>query len=275
MLTRERGLIEPETFKNIIDQLSPELHWLTFYFQGEPFLHPGFHEMVSYAKSKNIYVSTSTNGHFLNEITAISTVKSGIDRLIISLDGTDQESYSAYRKGGAFQKVTEGIREIVNQKKTLKSRKPVIVIQFLVLKTNQDQLGEIKQLGVNLGVDKVEIKTAQFYDFEKGNPLMTDIDRFSRYKICNTNPENPPIFKIKNRLANHCFRMWSSSVITWDGWVVPCCYDKDAGYKMGNIKEQFFSEIWNNQKYFDFRKKLIHARKEIDICKNCAEGIGA
>jgi radical SAM protein with 4Fe4S-binding SPASM domain len=274
LLKRERGFIEPDTFKKIIDQLSPDLWWLTFYFQGEPYLHPGFHEMVSYAKSKNIYVSTSTNGHFLTEINAILTVKSGIDRLIISLDGTDQEAYSFYRKGGSFEKVLQGISEIVKQKKSLKSGKPYIVIQFLVLKTNQHQIRKIKQLGVELGVNKVELKTAQFYDFEKGNPLMTDIDRYSRYKRFISGTGNTPIFKIKNRLARHCFRMWSSGVITWDGWVVPCCYDKDAGYRMGNLNDQSFHEIWNSQKYHEFRKKIIHSRHEIDICKNCAEGLG-
>ncbi len=272
-LKRERGFIGRDTFKKIIDQLSPELFYLTFYFQGEPYLHPGFHEMVSYVKSKKIYVSTSTNGHFLTETNAISTIKSGIDRLIISLDGTDQESYSSYREGGSYEKVLQGISEIVKQKKSLKSDKPHIVIQFLVLKTNQHQIRKIKQLGVELGVNKVELKTAQFYEFEKGNPLMTDIDRYSRYKSCISGSDNTPLFKIKNRLPNRCFRMWSSSVITWDGWVVPCCYDKDAGYKMGNLNNQSFDEIWTGQKYDEFRKKILHSRKEIDICKNCAEGI--
>jgi radical SAM protein with 4Fe4S-binding SPASM domain len=273
-LTRERGYIEHDTFKKIIDQLSPDLFWLTFYFQGEPFLHPGFHDMVRYAKSRKIYVSTSTNGHFLTETNAISTISSGTDRLIISLDGTEQETYSSYRKGGSYEKVKQGISEIVNLKKTMNSSGPYIVIQFLVLKSNQHQIGEIKQLGKDLGVNKVELKTAQFYDFEKGNPLMTDIDRFSRYKKCDSLSGDIPSYKIKNRLANRCFRMWSSAVITWDGWVVPCCYDKDAEYKMGNIKEQPFDEIWNSRKYNDFRKKLIHSRKEIGICKNCAEGMG-
>jgi len=274
-LKRERGFIGRDTFKKIIDQLSQELYYLTFYFQGEPYLHPGFHEMVSYVKSKKIYVSTSTNGHFLTETNAISTIKSGIDRLIISLDGTDQESYSSYREGGSYEKVLQGISEIVKQKKSLKSDKPYIVIQFLVLKTNQHQIREIKQLGVEHGVNKVELKTAQFYDFEKGNPLMTDIDHYSRYKRFDSGSDNTPLFKIKNRLPNHCFRMWSSCVITWDGWVVPCCYDKDSGHKMGNLNDQSFREIWTSQKYKEFRKKILHSRKEIDICKNCTEGMGA
>ena len=140
VLTRERGYIDPEDFRKIIDQLSPELFWLTFYFQGEPYLHPKFHEMVRYAKSKNIYISTSTNGHFLTEENAVQTIQSGIDRLIISLDGTDQDAYSSYRIGGSFEKVITGIKEIVKQKKNRHSARPYIIIQFLVLKANQHQL---------------------------------------------------------------------------------------------------------------------------------------
>jgi radical SAM protein with 4Fe4S-binding SPASM domain len=273
ILTRDRGYIEPETFKKIIDQLSPELHWLTFYFQGEPYLHPGFHEMVSYAKSKSIRVSVSTNGHFLDGSNAAETIRSGIDQLIISLDGSDPKAYSAYRIGGSYVRVINGIKEIVQQKKETRSHRPSVVLQFLVLKTNQHQLREINELGAELGVNKVELKSAQFYDYEKGNPLMTDIDRYSRYEKCAVDSPDGALFKIKNRLPRRCFRMWSSSVFTWDGWVVPCCYDKDATYKMGNINERTFADIWNSKAYDDFRKKIIHSRHEIDICKNCAEGL--
>jgi radical SAM protein with 4Fe4S-binding SPASM domain len=273
LLTRERGFIPPETFKKIIDQLSPELHWLTFYFQGEPYLHPGFYEMVRYAKSKNIRVSTSTNGHFLDASNAAATIRSGIDRLIISLDGADPKAYSAYRIGGSYVKVIQGIKEIVRQKNELGSGKPSVVLQFLVLKSNQHQIRDIKELGTELGVSRVELKSAQFYDFEQGNPLMTDISRYSRYEKCTERSPDGALFKIKNRLPRHCFRMWSSTVFTWDGWVVPCCYDKDAAFKMGNIREKPFNDIWNSKIYDNFRNKIIHTRQEIDICKNCAEGL--
>jgi radical SAM protein with 4Fe4S-binding SPASM domain len=272
ILKRERGFIDPGRFKRILDQLAPDLSRLMFYFQGEPYLHPSFTEMVKYAKAKGIHVSTSTNGHFLTNTNVAGTIEAGLDRLIISLDGTDPKAYASYRKGGSFDKVTEGIREIVQRKKSMRSRKPCIVIQFLVLKTNQHQIRQIKKLGKELGADKVELKTAQFYNFENGNQLMTDIARFSRYEQCNS-PGNGPKYRIKSRLPNHCFRMWNSAVITWDGWVVPCCYDKDASIKMGNLNEQSFREIWAGQKYREFRKKILFSRKEVDICRNCTEGI--
>src|SRR5277367_6222715 len=111
--TRPRGMLEKIFFRNMIDQLAPELLYLTFYFQGEPYLNPDFLEMVTYATSKKIYTATSTNAHYLNDENARRTVESGLDRLIISLDGTTQEVYGQYRVGGDLEKVISGTANIV------------------------------------------------------------------------------------------------------------------------------------------------------------------
>jgi len=271
LLTRDKGIMDLSLYQNLLDQLSPTLYYLNLYFQGEPYIHPQFTEMVRIAKSKKIHVSTSTNGHFLTPENARATIESGLDKLIISLDGTDAESYEQYRIGGNFNKVITGIKEIVEQKKAGGSKKPAIILQFLVLKSNQHQVKQILQLGKDLGVDKVELKTAQFYEFKEGNPLMPDDLRFSRYKKIKSNPEDYPRYEIRNRLSNHCFRMWSSCVVTWDGAVVPCCFDKDATNTMGNLKDQAFEKIWKNEAYREFRKRILSSRKSIDICMNCTE----
>ena len=90
-----------------------------FYFQGEPYLHPQFFELVNAAAQRNIYTVTSTNAHFLGKRKAEETVKSGLDRIIISIDGTTQETYSKYRIGGSLEKVLEGTKNLVEAKKTL------------------------------------------------------------------------------------------------------------------------------------------------------------
>lgn len=274
LLTRKKGKMEMALFQNIIDQVSPSLFYLNLYFQGEPYLNAKFAEMIRYAKSKKIYVSTSTNGHFLTPENAKATVETGLDKLIISLDGTNEESYMQYRIGGIYNEVLKGIKEIVRQKKAASSKRPMVILQFLVLKSNQHQITQIRQLGKDLGVDKVESKTAQFREFKEGNPLMPDDPRFSRYKKVDEDHKGFPQYKIKNRLPNHCFRMWSSFVVTWDGMIVPCCFDKDATYNMGNIRERSCAEIWKNEAYKDFRKKILSSRKSIDICTNCTEGNG-
>jgi radical SAM protein with 4Fe4S-binding SPASM domain len=274
-------------FKKVIDQVYRKIFYLNLYFQGEPYLNPEFFEMVKYAREKRIYVNTSTNGHFLDPGNARLTVQSGLNRIIVSLDGTDQESYSTYRIGGTFEKVTEGIKNLVAARSELGRTNPRIIIQFLVLRPNEQQIPEIKKLVKELGANRLELKSAQFYDFENGNPLMPADGEYSRYRqqVNRSTGQKvngslghlvtgSPSHRIKNPLPNHCYRMWSSCVVTWDGFVAPCCFDKDVAYPMGSLKDHSFREIWKSEEYNLFRKKILSDRKSIDICRNCSEGIG-
>jgi radical SAM protein with 4Fe4S-binding SPASM domain len=265
--TRPIGMLEPTFFKSTIDAVYQELIYLTFYFQGEPYLNPNFLEMVKYASEKGIYTSTSTNAHYLNEEQSAKTVESKLDRLIISIDGTTQETYKQYRIGGSLQKVIDGTNHIIAAKKRLKSKTPHIVFQFLVVKPNEHQLNDVQLLAKKLGVDEVVFKTAQVYNFENGNSLIPDNIKYSRYK-----KNSDGTYSVKNKLLNQCWRMWSSCVVTWDGVVVPCCFDKDAKHQLGDLKQQSFKELWNSDKYQNFRQSILKSRQEIDICKNCSEG---
>jgi radical SAM protein with 4Fe4S-binding SPASM domain len=265
--TRPTGMLENQFFRQTIDEMHKELLYLIFYFQGEPYLNPAFLDMVKYAASRKIYTATSTNAHYLTDDNARKTVESGLDRLIISIDGTTQEVYQQYRVGGRLDKVIAGAKNIVKWKKTLNSSKPFVVFQFLVVKPNEHQIDDVKQLAKEVGVDDVWFKTAQIYDYEKDpNQLITTIDKYSRYK------KKGDVYEPKNKLANHCWKLWHANVITWDGLVVPCCFDKDAQHQLGNLKEMSFRETWNNDAYKMFRKQLMNSRKNIDICSNCSEG---
>ena len=265
--TRPTGKLNPDFYKKIIDQIADQLVYLTFYFQGEPYLHPEFLSMVQYAHQKKIYTSTSTNAHYLTEKKARDTIASGLDRLIISIDGTDQKTYASYRMGGNLEKVIEGTKNLLALKQSMGASTPHVALQFLVVGPNEHQIPEIHALGKTLGVDEVLLKTAQIYEFENGSPLIPSNPKYARYK---KNREGK--YEIKNPLHNQCWKMWQSCVITWDGQVVPCCFDKDASHSMGNLNQHTFKEIWRGERYHQFRSSLLKARKEIDICKNCTEG---
>ncbi len=266
--TRPTGMLDNSFFRKTIDEMHRELLYLIFYFQGEPYLNPGFLDMVKYAADKKIYTATSTNAHYLNNDNARKTVESGLDRLIISIDGTTQEVYEQYRKGGRLDKVLEGARNMVKWKKQLNSKTPFIVFQFLVVKPNEHQVEDVKKLAVDIGVDDVWFKTAQVYDYKQDpNGLIPETDKYSRYKKNGEGEWQP-----KNKMANHCWKLWHANVITWDGLVVPCCFDKDAQHQLGDLSQQSFREVWENDRYRQFRKQLMHSRKNIDICSNCSEG---
>lgn len=264
--SRETGMLSTATNQRIIDQLSPSLAYITYYFQGEPYLNPDFLEMVNYANKKKIYTCTSTNAHYLSLENCERTIASGLSKLIISIDGTTQESYAKYRIGGKLDKVIEGTKNMLVAKQKSKSTHPWVIWQFIVFSHNEHELPDIKKLAVECGVDELQIKTAQIYDFMSGSELMPKNEEYSRYVL------NGPSFRIKNKLLDHCWRMWQGCVFTWDGDLVPCCFDKDAKHKMGNIFTQSFEEIWKGEVYNSFRQQLSRNRKNIDICTNCSEG---
>jgi radical SAM protein with 4Fe4S-binding SPASM domain len=267
--TRPTGMLKQDFFTQTIDDIYRDLLYLIFYFQGEPYLNPDFLNMVAYAHKKGIYTATSTNAHYLTNENAKRTVESGLDRLIISIDGTTQDVYQSYRVGGNLEKVLDGARNIVKWKKELKSKTPFVFFQFLVVKPNEHQIEDIKKLAKEIGVDQVRFKTAQVYDFENDpNQLIPTIDKYSRYRKNKTG-----VMESKSGLQNHCWRLWSGNVITWDGLVVPCCFDKDAAHQLGNLKIQTFKNTWQNENYKQFRKNLMTSRKSIDICANCSEGL--
>lgn len=265
--TRDTGSIPLSNFNKIIDQYAQNAFFLNLYFQGEPFLNPDFNRLVEYAHQKKIHTSTSTNAHYLTPEMSDEVVKSGLDRMIISIDGTTQETYEQYRIGGNLEKVKIGIENITKAKQKWNSKTPYVVLQFLVVKPNEHQIDDIQDFGRSSGVDEVKLKTAQIYDYQNGNQLIPTLEQYARY-IKQSNGQ----YRLKHQLMDECWKMWHSNVVTWDGDVVPCCFDKDAKYVMGNVLIQPLEEVWTSEKYQRFRKQIWTNREQIDICQNCTEG---
>lgn len=265
--SRPTGMLQLSEFQKIIEPIKKSLWAINFYFQGEPFLNKELLPMVRLAADEGVYTATSTNAHYFNDEKALETVKSGLHRLIISLDGTTQDTYEQYRIGGNLQKVIEGTKLVIAAKHALNSSTPHIIFQFLVVRPNEHQTQEALQLAAELGVDEVRFKTAQVYDYENGNELIPHNEAYSRYR-----QKANGKWVLKNKMANHCWRMWQGCVFTWDGRVVPCCFDKDAHHPMGKIGNQSFKSLWKGQEYTNFRNAVLSGRSEIEICRNCSEG---
>jgi radical SAM protein with 4Fe4S-binding SPASM domain len=265
--TRETGNLKADFFRKTVDELHQRLMCLIFYFQGEPYINPQFLDMVKYAHDKGLYTITSTNGHFLNDANARKTVESGLDRLVISIDGTTQDTYEQYRIEGNLEHVLQGARNIVKWKRQLGKTHPHVVFQFLVVRPNEHQIPEVFRLAREIGADEVKLKSAQVYDYEHGNPLIPTQEKYARYK-----QKADGTWSVKHALANHCWKLWHACVITWDGLVVPCCFDKDAQHRLGDLKKMDFKTLWHDGPYQQFRTALLQGRDQIDICTNCTEG---
>ena len=265
--SRPTGKLDLNVHKQMLEQVKSSVFYINYYFQGEPFIHPQFLDLIREAKLAKMYTATSTNAHFIDKAKALEIIDSGLDRLIISVDGITQATYEQYRVNGSLSKVLEASAFLVEAKKERKSATPFLIFQFLAVKPNETEIPAVFTLAKEIGIDEVRIKTAQLYDFKNGNSLMPEQEEYARYA-----KQSDGTYKLKGRQGNHCWRMWSGSVLTWDGKVVPCCFDKDASHVLGSMKEQSFDQIWKSKAYKQFRFSILKNRQEIDICKNCSEG---
>jgi radical SAM protein with 4Fe4S-binding SPASM domain len=265
--SRPTGNMISSTLDSLLDEIGDTLSYINFYFQGEPFLNPNFLELAHRASQSGVFCSTSTNAHYITEKNVDEVIDSGLDKIIISIDGTTQETYESYRRGGRLEKVLDGSRLLVEAKKRQAAKAPHLVFQFLVVKPNEHQVPEVFELAREIGVDEVKLKTAQLYDYENGNELMPENEEYSRYV---KGPDGK--FQLKNSYKDSCWRMWQGCVLTWDGKVVPCCFDKDAHHSLGTFPETTFKEIWRSSAYEEFRKAVFSGRDQIEICRNCTEG---
>ena len=269
--TRPTGMLAPDRLQALLsgpEGLARDLVYLNLYFQGEPYLHRGMDALVQIGKREGLYVSTSTNAHFITAERAEHIVESGIDRLIISIDGADQEAYSSYRVGGKLEKVLEGTQYILEARRRSGARHPHVVWQFLVVGTNEHQLPVMRSMAKQWGVDEFVVKTAQLDDPHDDHPLLTSDPRLRRY---DRDPSGR--WTLRNPLHDRCWRMWQGAVMTWDGKVVPCCFDKDAQHAMGQAQDgASFREIWRGENYQRFRQAVFTDRSGIEMCRNCTEG---
>lgn len=267
-LTRNTGMMSLDTFEKVLSLYGDYLFYLLIYHQGEPYLNKNFLHFVELAKAKRIFVTTSTNAHFLDKETAERTVESGLDSIIVSIDGVEQQTYEKYRVAGELDKALSGLKALVSARRKLKKGTPVILAQFIVMKHNEHEIGQIKQLGKKIGADRVLIKTAQVETYGEAKAWLPESETYRRYSVSEG--------EITPKRVGHgpCPRPWTSMLVNCDGTVVPCCFDKNGEHQSGTLTEDLhLSKTWNSKKYDDFRRQMLTDRKQINICANCSQGL--
>jgi radical SAM protein with 4Fe4S-binding SPASM domain len=273
--TRNKCFLELDNFKKIIDEAGEYLYGVDLYNWGEPFLNKDIFNMIEYAQKNNIKVQLSSNLNRFPDDYAEKLVKSGLEKLILSIDGASQESYSKYRVGGDFEKVINNIKKIANAKIKLKTKTPEIIWQFLVNKYNEMEIEQATKIAKEICVDKILFSKMRC---DMGNEiLMNDSKKVVSIKSWlgeNKEHHRYDIDEKKRKIKpSRCSFIKTTMVINADGSVSPCCGVYDQKWDFGNIFEDKLINIWNNKKYTTARA-ITAKRLDLDkniICSFCTQ----
>lgn len=247
-LKRPRRDMSLKTFSNIVSQSVGKVEFMSLQGYGEPLLNPNIFQMIKMAKKSGIRTGISTNATTLNVDSSVKLIQSGLDHLTFAFDGASKKTYENIRRGANFEKVVKNIKNFLKIKKRLKSN-IFVVIQCIFMQETANEVVKFKKMWQLDGVDALRIR-----QITQG---ISQYDEKTREKF--KNMQNVP-----------CYWLWIEPAIFWDGTVVACCQDVNAGMALGNINKDNLLRIWNSAKAQQIRK--LHKegkRKKIKICKDC------
>ncbi len=265
--SRPKSLLSFNCFKQLIDEVGDYLLLIVLWNWGEPFLNPDIFRMIAYAKSKGIFVHSSTNGNLRFDRTkAEQLVLSGLDTLIFGVDGASQETYQKYRKGGNLEQVFENIRAIVDVKKEKASVTPRLNLRFVVMKHNEHEIPRIKELAKALEVDFLTFKTVDMppaLGETLDSQYAPDEVRYRRYAY-----EQEGYRRISQPFV--CLRPWKRVTMDALGEIIPCEFDYKNAHSFGNLRQiPSVRSIWKGKEASSFRGGFHLGWNDFYFCRDC------
>ena len=254
-MKREKGFMDLGLYKKVMDEVATyaepvRAKEIELFHFGESLLHPDVDKMVGYASDRKLKITLSVNGPHLTPTLSTRILENRPYKIIVSLDGNNQESYQAIRgAGAAFDKAVRNIEALTDiHQKTRSLTK--ISVRMIEMQINRDQVQAFKERWASRNV---EVEIRQFFPW--GEKEMTALGSYEKY------PPSMP-----------CPFPWQYLVVQWNGDVVPCCRDYNAVIPLGNVRESSLKDIWNSSRYEDFRQQMASgAFRNNPICTPCLD----
>ncbi len=254
-------MISKELFGKLIDEIGPYLFMAIMYHRGEPFFNRNIFSMIESLSRYNVISTVSTNFSLPFKAEDFrNMVSSGLRHLLLSIDGTTQEIYEKYRRGGDLALVKHNVQELVAVRRSMRSKYPIIEQQFILFEHNYHQWKEVVAFATELGIDRVSFVK----DIAVEKKLY--IGGFHR-------SEHEEAAIVKKKFLPLCQWPWFAAVVRWNGEILPCCdYDWMLEKSdFGNITTERFMEVWNSKRYAELRASLSCYGGKGKIDRYCAK----
>lgn len=246
---REKGFMDFELFKQIIDELSTYGYTidLGLNYGGESLLHKRFVEMLHYAASKKKFIiGFTTNGTLLNDDVIKALIDLEINNIVISLDAVG-EKHDSLRIGSNYGMVKDNIEKLVKLRGS--KSKPIIAVNMTWSEQNADDISKFINHWVEI-VDNVKIY-----------PCLSEDLRFIDLTFFDETPYIKPDF---------CYWPFNYLAILWNGDVTTCCADINGLNVLGNIAKQNISSVWKSESYRQLRYAAVtNTFSTKSLCYKC------
>lgn len=285
------ALMKWDTFEALMNSLDglPELKRVVFTGFGEPLSHPRILEMIERVRQRGLAVSIGSNGLLLREKMARELVRLGVDRLVVSVDGVKPETYGDVR-GAGLSELLDNVRRLNDIKQEVNTLIPALGIEFVVLKSNIDELPALTQLASHLNASRVLVTNVLPYTADMRDQMLYGYDPQPSLDARNW-PVHSGAWVTWGSLdlprmhwgaERRCkFIQDRSMIIGWDGGVTPCyalshnysyyaidgCAKQVERYVLGNVNQQTLADIWMSEDYVLFRSEVRSFH--FPSCPNC------
>ncbi len=263
-IERSQGLLDFEAYRRLIDDVSPTTAILMFYFMGEPFLHPRAYDMIRYARCKDIYVETCTNGDYLD---AKGVIFSDVNEISVQIGGMTQETHRIYRVRSNLERIQRNLYALLEERRKHPKSNVQVNVGFIVMRHNEHEIPIFLRWAKEIGVDRANVIDPCVRTVAQGHEMLPT-DR--KYWFYDEEAFQKGVLKPKVVPDNECTWIWNSTTINWDGTVVPCCRDPHGRHTFGNAFERPLRDIWNDKPIREFRRRIVSEQSSVDICELCS-----
>lgn len=268
---RAPAMMDLEKFKKIIDNIKDYVHIVYLYNSNEPLLHPHIIEMIKYASDNNLHTMISTNCSLLDEKKTEELLNSGLGEIRVALDGLKKESYEKFRVGGDFETVKKNIEYLCRRKAALGVKRPIVTLQFILNKLNQDEIPAIKEFAEKNKIDKLYIKPFILSEYAYGGAEIKELgEKFLADKdIC----DESVVYKKEGgglkpkKVYENCPDVNRVFTVLADGRAVMCCFDLVGDYVYGELDKVGLKDLWFSEKAMDIRATAY--KRKFPLCKVC------
>ena len=272
-LGREQSMMSFEHFEHYLEPHVPYLFEAYLHNWGESLLNKNVFRMIEHTQSKNIGTNLSSNLVIATSEDLDNLIDSGLEYLVVSLDGASSETYLKYRIRGDFERVVENMSELIRRRNARGKKTPVVEWQYIVMKTKEHEIAQAEAMAKKIGVDLLRfIPVGMPFEF-RNRKETADIWFPESVKGRKSSETVEQQFGQADK-PSPCFYLYRSMVVNADGGVSPCCVVYRKNRDFGQLDENPIDvpKLWNNDKFKSarslFSPKVIEKRKPT-VCDTC------